>query len=148
MISDEPEQSSGTWSSHVTSAESAAADLGASSLTISAIAGDLPSGCGGGVGSADAGVGYYEATQKTGGGFYSICGDFTDHLTDLAERLSASAFPLSEAPLAETITVTVGGSEKTGGWSYSEESNAVVFDSPPETGGEIEVSYERMGTCE
>lgn len=68
------------------------------------------------------------------------------YLTDLAENLSA--FPLSEAPPTGTITVTVGGSEESRGWSYSEESNTVIFDSPPKTWAEIEVSYERVGTCE
>ncbi len=147
MISDEPEQSSGSWSALVANIQSEAAAAGASGVMLSAIAGDYPSGCS----TADAGIGYYEAVGATGGGFYSICvSDFGAHMEDiagLAGGSGASVFALTDTPIEETLEVTVNGVTLSA-WSYSSVSNAVTLDDPVEKGGRVGISYEMVATCD
>jgi hypothetical protein len=66
-VSDEPEQSLDDWTDLIHDLW----DLtdGPGHVRVSAIAGDVPSGCG----SATAGYGYWEAAEATGGAFLSIC---------------------------------------------------------------------------
>ena len=118
-----------------------------------AIAGDYPSGCGGGGGGADYGAGYYEASLATGGTFLSICAtDFGSHLETLAEgsAQALNAFGLSDTPVPETIGVKIDGITTTVGWSYNATDNAVEFESDyvPEGGSTVEINYAVNGGCE
>lgn len=111
---------------------------------VHAIAGDSPSGCGGG--TAEYGSGYYEAAALTGGLFLSICAtDWASHLESLAEAAAVdrSTFDLTERPVESTIVVTVDGIEQSSGWSYNSAGNEVDFDDEhiPPGGSTIVVSY-------
>ena len=138
LISDEPEQSSATWSQ--LTAEIVALEPNAS---ISAIAGPVPVGCR----TASPGTGYYEASWATGGLFISICEpDWGNHLQELAILATAEphkTFFLSSQPVdKETIAVTVDFVEN-GDWSYDEAENAVRFPAElvPEPLSWVEISY-------
>jgi hypothetical protein len=149
VVSDEPEQStylgSDNWSTLVTRMQTAKGDPGM--VKISAIAGDYPGGCG----SADAGDGYYQAVQATGGEFISICSDWADTAT-LEALASASiiqnTYELLQTPLAETISVYVNGIEVTG-WTYDPVENKVTIDSmDPSDGDVVEISYGGAASCD
>lgn len=140
-LSDEPEQSSRSWESMVDDLLSLAP-----TATVSAVAGPMPSGCA----TAEAGRGYYEAAEATGGFFADFCDtDWTEVASSLA-ALSVSeitdTFPLSELPWPETLSVTLDG-EDARGWTYDADQNAIVFDTPPEDGTTILVNYD-YGVCD
>ena len=106
-----------------------------------AIAGDYPSGCTSN-GGAQFGEGYYDVVTDLGGTFMSICAsDWSTTMDTLArESLSQLAFPLSDAPIEDTIIVTVDGVLSTD-WVYEESSNTVIFMSSPDDGSSIVVDY-------
>jgi hypothetical protein len=111
---------------------------------VHAIAGDSPSGCGGG--TAEYGSGYYEAAALTGGLFLSICAtDWASHLESLAEAAAVdrSTFDLTERPVEGTIVVTVDGIEQTDGWVYNAGGNEIDFDDEhiPPGGSTIVIDY-------
>lgn len=133
---------------------------GADSSALSGIVGigpgglDDPNGCGeladpenGSWNGAKRGDGYIEAIQATGGIAQSICEeDWQELLTRLGLRVAGllDSFPLSEAPIAESIQVYVDGVRRTD-WTYDAELNAILFptaDSIPRPSAEIEVIYD------
>ena len=145
-FSDEPEQSSGSYSDHVS--EFQALKDNPSDVVIHGIGGDYPSGCG----IADAYTGMYEATVDTGGAFLSICTtDWGDTMEILAEHNTGTldVFSLSEVPVVDSIAITADSMVLTSGWSYDEATNSVVFtgDSAPAGGSLVEISYALQGDC-
>ena len=105
-ISDEPEQSSGSYADYIAAFQALKDDPDL--VTLHAIGGPLPSGCA----TADPYTGFYEATVATDGLFLSLCtSDWGGHLTALAEATTAnlSSFPLTEWPVPDTIEVRVDG---------------------------------------
>lgn len=147
VVSDEPEQSSTSWSTLVTQIQNYKGDPGL--VRISAIAGDYPSGCG----SAAAGAGYYEAVSATGGEFLSICSDWASEAN--LERLASASviqtdFELQNTPLPETIEVMHNGDVVDATeWTYDGPSNTVSFATLSPTGGDtVEISYAGLATCD
>jgi hypothetical protein len=105
-VTDEVEQSANPWSYYVSLFQGMKTDP--DDVLIHAIAGDMPSGCGGN----EPGRGWYEASVATGGLFLSICAtDWASTLETLAEGSAAdlTSFALTQTPVAETILVRVDG---------------------------------------
>ena len=151
LVSDEPEQSRGSWSDYVTRIQNAKVAAGGTSgnVRISAIAGDYPSGCG----SADAGTGYYESSSATGGTFLSICSDWASpaNLATLASTsVSQDTFELTRLPAPTTIEVTHNGTVRSSSeWVYQAADNTVRFLSDiPGEGDTVDISYYGMASCD
>ena len=147
FVSDEPDQSGAQPIDYYNYFSSLKADP--DDFIAHAIAGDMPSGCGG----ATAGRGYYELTGYTGGTFLSICAtDWGTHLETLAENSVTvlDQFDLTDYPVEETIEVSIDGVVTSTGWTYNATDNSVVFDekSIPEGGSTIEIEYVIIGDCE
>ena len=145
-VTDEVEQSANPWSYYVSLFQGMKTDP--DDVLIHAIAGDMPSGCGGN----EPGRGWYEASVATGGLFLSICAtDWASTLETLAEGSAAdlTSFALTQTPVAETILVRVDGITMSGGWTYDVATNTVNFDeiSVPAGGSTIEVEYALFGDC-
>ncbi len=119
-------------------------------VKMSAIAGDVPSGCDSGTNHAGPGVGYYEATQETHGGFLSICSEWSTALNTVAAYgVTRDTFPLSHTPDRSTIEVRVDGMLRTTGWHYMSDSNTVVFtEDIPHSGNVIDINSSVPYTCE
>lgn len=147
MVSDEPEQSSTPWTMFVDDLHAVRADPGL--VKMSAIAGDLPNGCETPDNSAQAGVGYYEASVATRGVFLPFCSSWGDEIDTLAEAsTSRPVFPLSSTPEVSTITVRVNGHVETRNWAYDAVTNAVVFTSDyPGSGDEVVIDYHEPNIC-
>lgn len=145
MVSDEPEQSSGSWSNYVNRIQ--AAKGSASLVKLSAIVGDYPGGCG----SADPGTGYYDAVNYTGGEFLSICASsWSSYMSALAKAsISVDTYELQATPVESTIVVLVNDVEVSTGWYYDEAANTVVFEKDiPEGGDVVKVSYAGKANCD
>lgn len=128
IVSDEPDQSSDTWSSYVQRMQAVVPNA-----TVHAIAGPVPDGCGGsdGVGRADPGYGYEEATLATGGQFLSICDpDWASKMNLVAQSVGEpwDTFTLDGEPEPGSVQVFLDGIESTEGWSYVPSAVAVVFE--------------------
>jgi len=140
-LSDEPEQSRESWETMVDDLLALAP-----SATVSAVAGPVPSGCA----TAEAGRGYYEASEATGGFFADFCDtDWSEVAASLAELSSgviSDTYPLSATPWPDTIAVQVDEEDVTA-WTYDAEQNAVVLDETPEDGSSIVITYD-YGTCD
>ncbi len=155
LVSDEPEQSSGSWSDYV---DTIIAKKGnPDNVRISSIAGDYPGGCsgfnGGSYVSAEAGTGYYQATAATNGVFLSICSDWasSSNLELLAEAsVQQDTYALSNEAIEETIVVEVDGVVvSTSDYMYDADSNSVVFTAnAPEEGTTVTISYASAATCD
>ncbi len=146
-VSDEPEQSSQSYSYYVEYFQGLKDD--ADDVVMHAIGGDYPGGCA----TAEPYTGFYEATVATGGLFLSLCAtDWGAQLTQLAEESASTLnnFELSEWPVPETIVVSIDSVQTVSGWDYEEDGNSVVFDndSIPEGGAIIEISYAIQGDCD
>lgn len=144
-VSDEPEQSPGSWSTYV---NQVIAKKGAeSNVRMSAIAGPTTGGS-----CADPGTGYAEAVAATGGVFLSICGDWAtpENLAALAEAsVFQDTYELTRTPFPETIEVFVNGALRGGGWTYDATSNTVVFSTNvPTEGDQIEITYAGVSVCD
>jgi hypothetical protein len=148
MVSDEPEQSWGSWDSYVNQVVAKKGD--ASKVKFSAIAGDYPSGCTSGSNSAEYGRGYYEAVADTAGLYLSICSTWSTNVSALADAsITETTFALTHTPDPSTITVDVNGTPSSG-WTYDSASNSVVFnDSHACEGGDaITVNYSALASCD
>lgn len=149
LVSDEPEQSSKTWSTLVNTIITNIGD--SSKVKISAIAGDVPGGCNSAGGSADPGTGYYEAANATSGEFLSICTtSWSSYMSVLAEAsVTETTFELSARAVEASLQVYVNGTERTTGWSYDEATNSVVFtEAVPEGGDTVRVTYAGKASCD
>ena len=144
MVSDEPEQSAGSWSSVITNMQALVADP--KMLKLSAIAGDYPAGCG----TAAAGTGYYEAVTATGGEFLSICSNWAKNVEVLAQASLEGLldFELSETPAPDSIVVKVDGATWLTDWHYDAGTNSIVFDTEVTQGASIEVEYGKLVECD
>jgi hypothetical protein len=143
-ISDEPEQSAGTWKEHLAALQVLHDDPAA--VTLHAIAGD-GSGCGqGAFGDFD------EAVAATGGVALSLCSeDWAGDLDTLAAAVAAAAgapavegpYTLSAQPVVASLTVRVDGATRSDGWSYDGIRNSVSFDAEhaPDPGSSVELRY-------
>lgn len=144
QVSDETEQSARPWNTYVDTIRSIAP-----TASITAIAGDVPDGCG----RAEPGTGYYEASVATGGAFLSICAtDWTSYFETIANMAASGlldSFHLNSEPQPDTLLVQVDGSTVTG-WTYDAVTNSIVFDADavPEAGSHIVVHFELAGDCE
>ncbi|MBM4365656.1 MAG: choice-of-anchor D domain-containing protein [Deltaproteobacteria bacterium] len=144
LVSDEPDQSPGSWSSYVSDIQAVAPEA-----SITAIVGDVPSGCA----TADPGTGYYEAATATRGAFLSICeqdwSTYFDAIATLSSTGATDRFGLSSTPDPVTIVVTVDDDITTEGWTYDAGGNAVVFDeaSVPGPGAHVVIDYTILGDC-
>jgi len=141
-VSDEPDHSSGGWSSYTSFFDT----IKPSGRFIPyGVIGDHPSGCTG----AQYGAGYWNQINHYGGDWYSICAsDWGVQLQNLADAMtSRRSYGLGESdPIVDTIIVTVNGQAATD-WEYSEDTNSVVFaeDSVPEEGQTVEIEYAVWG---
>ncbi len=140
LISDEPEQSPDGWAVALEEVLAIAPET-----IISAIAGDYPDGCE----TAEAGTGYYDAVEATGGVYLSICAeDWQPHLEAISAISTETdgditdTFYLVDYPDPATIVVTVDDAEVSG-WQYDSARNAIVFETPPEDGAKIRVTFTR-----
>lgn len=122
----------------------------ANAVLASAIAGDVPAGCSGDGGSAQAGKRYYDVVAGLGGVYASICTpDWAVTMEQLGTGTFAALtrFELSRRPDTATLTVTVDGQpvpeDELNGWTFDPASNSVTFHgtSVPESGEQIEISY-------
>jgi hypothetical protein len=142
-VSDETEQSARPWNTYVDAIQAMAP-----TSSITAIAGDVPDGCG----MADPGTGYYEASVATGGAFLSICAtDWSSYFETIANMAASgllASFHLASEPQPESIVVQVDGSTVTD-WTYDADTNSIVFgaESVPPPGSHIVVYFELAGDC-
>jgi len=140
MVSDEPDQSVGTWLDNVIAMQSYAPDV-----VVNGVIGQIGNSCG-----ATNGSGYHEAIAATGGVDLDICdadwGTYVSQILGTADLLSS--FVLDSIPNPDTLKVTVDGDAAVG-WSYDEATNAVEFDAAmlPAEGATIEVEYDEAVTC-
>ena len=113
-----------------------------------AVSGDYPSGCTSN-GGAQFGDGYYDVVNDLGGTFMSICAaDFGAQLDTLArESMAIQIFYLNNNPIESTISVMVDSTIVTT-WSYDSTISAIVFDTAPEEGSSIEVTYAIWAECD
>ena len=145
MVSDEREQSYGNWSDYVNQIVTKKGDI--NNVRLSSIAGMVPYG-----GCADAGTGYWDATNATGGIFLDICSDWSTpvNLELLAEAsVISNSYPLDYPAAETTIEVFINGQPIFGTWHYDSSLNAVQFDSnPPEEGDFIMITYAEVAVCD
>jgi hypothetical protein len=144
LVSDEPDQSPGSYAGYVAQIQSVAP-----TAAITAIVGDVPNGCA----TADPGYGYYEAAIATHGAFLSICeadwSTYFDAIAVLSSTGQTDRFGLSSPPDPATLQVSVDNTVLATGWSYDEAGQAVVFDSAsvPAPGAYILVEYDLLADC-
>lgn len=149
VVSDEPEQSTYmggmSWSDNVQAIIDKKGST--SNVRISGIYGPVPGGCG----SNDAGTGYDEAVNATGGVFMSICSDWASstNLQVLAEAsINQATFELEHTPIPDTIQVWHNGQERST-WTYDETANEVtITEKIPEEGDSVEISYAGKANCD
>lgn len=145
LVSDEPDQSPGSYASYVASMQASAPNM-----AITAIVGDVPtSACD----TADPGYGYYEAALASHGAFLSICekdwSGYFDAIATLSSTGQTDRFGLSSNADGATIVVTVNDEVMESGWTYDEGGQAIVFDEDlmPEPGAHIVVEYALPADC-
>ena len=150
LVSDEPEQSSNSWDHYVD--QMIAKKGNAANIRISAIAGDYPGGCSGNGAYADAGSGYWEAVNATGGIFMSFCSNWSSpqNLQLLAEAsVIVNSYPLDYPAVESTIVVEINGLPVVGPWHYDASTNSVIFDTfPPEEGDLVRIEYAAKADCD
>ena len=146
-ISDEAEQSEDSWSSYVSAIQSIKGD--ADLVTIHAIGGDYPSGCG----DCDPYTGMYEASVATGGEFLSLCtADIPWILVFLASKMTAnpSSFELTATPIPDSIEVRINDTP-TSNWQYSDVDawDVVHFEEGfgPTAGDTLDITYSLQPPC-
>ncbi len=112
---------------------------------LSAVVGDVPSGCSGANGTALPGTTYAAAAEATGGVVASIC---QSSLDEVLEELGAlvvevdDRFELSGEPYEGQVSrVTVDGQRQDEGWELLSQPWRVVFEVPPPAGSVVAVRY-------
>ena len=91
--------------------------------------------------------------MATGGLFLSICAkDWASHLEVLAVSSVAqkSSFELSQAPVPETVEVSIDGVNLSSGWTYNDLDQTVDFETEhiPTGGSTIEIEYQLQPPCD
>lgn len=117
--------------------------LSGGTAQVSAMVGDVPSGCVSTGGSALAGTRYAEAAVATSGAVSSIClGDYAAVTASLAEveAVLQASFALSQSPVDEQIYVQVDG-QPSPPTDWAVDTGALVFEVAPPGGSQIEVTY-------
>lgn len=152
-VSDEPDYSTGGWSSYTSHFHTL---KDSDKLHMISIVGDDPQGCTFTYGNVNRNVqyggGYIDITNYFNGTIYSLCSqDWGLQMQDLAETVSARRrFNLSESdPIESTIEVYVNGQQAPSGWTYDVVENWIQFESgsEPDPGDTIEIKYATWG-CE
>ena len=144
VVTDEKDQSAQSWDYYVNEYQTLKGDPDL--VKVSAIAGDVPGGCG----TAEAATALNNAVTATGGVFLSICSDWGASVDALADAsIPQTSYELSHTPNPDTIEVEVNGTKRTTGWHYDSAANHVVFDANyPEGGDSIEINYDLLPTCD
>lgn len=110
---------------------------------LSAVIGDVPSGCRGHGGEAFPGTRYAEVADATGGVVASICeadlGDIVEELAGLSAQYP-TRFELQAVPDGPP-RVSVDGVRQDEGWALESEPPAVVFEQAPSGGSVVQVRY-------
>jgi len=145
MVSDEPEQSSTSWSTLVSQIQGYKSNP--DDVKLSAVAGDYPGGCS----TAAPGTGYYQAVSATGGEYLSICDtNWAKHVETLAAATveGLNEYPLSDtSPDPDSIVVYVDGKPWKGKWTYDSKRNQVVLASEVPENSEVTIEYGVLHTC-
>lgn len=143
VVSDERDQSSGTWASWQAAYEQLVDDV-----TVHAIV-DVASECGVGNGG-DGAWGYQQIAEATGGLVLDICdGGWAPHLTELAASTvnALTRIELTRPPAdVGAIEVLVDG-EASDAWLFVPALRAVVLDAAAPAGSQVEVHYTVAGAC-
>lgn len=156
MISDERDQSPNFhptlayWSAYVGRYQ---AFGGTAPTRVHAIV-DLNGVCGGSTVGVDKGPGgYLEVAANTGGTTVNICASnwatnpaFQGIATSAVNDLLTFDLPGGDAD-PSTIEVRIDGNLVPGGWTYDAQQGAIVFDTPPPGGSEIDILYSVLVTC-
>jgi len=147
FVSDADDRSDGWLGSDPAGAFLDVLDLEAASgvsATASAVTGDEHIGCASEFGTAAAAPRYHEVTRQSGGALVSICALEVAPLVDaLSEATIAwpTTFELQEAPVEETMRVTVDGVRMNEGWGVLFSPPRLIFDAPPAPEARIDASY-------
>ncbi len=149
FVSDEPDYSSGGWSSYLSFFDGIKPE---GDFIPYGVIGDYPSGCGSSYPTAAFGAGYWDLIDNYGGSWYSICAaDWGVQLQDLAGEVTGRrTFYLDEPdPIEETIEVSVNG-QVTTDWTYDPSINAIIFNDGhvPDEGQTIDIDYAVWGCGE
>jgi hypothetical protein len=141
FVSDEPDQSPEGWATLTGELLTLTEEL-----RMSAVAGPYPGGCD----SADAGDGYFQATEATGGSFLSICEDWGGTVDGLADATIEAlfSFRLEKEPVVDSIIVLIDGEIQKDGWWWDEVNNSVVFDDRVPGSTTVTVTYTELLTCD
>lgn len=151
-VSDEPEQSTGGWSTHLAALQALRPDP--SFVVLHAIAGTDDGSC------AQAYGGFAEAVDATGGAAISLCTDswsaeldrLADHMIETpGEPALVGPYRLSASPVVGTLEVRIDGSRVSSGWVWSAAESGIVFEAnaAPASGAAIEVGYTELPSdCE
>jgi hypothetical protein len=143
-VSDEHEQSGGSWESHLATLQ--AFGFSPEMVVLHAIAGD-DAGCG-----ASAFDGFSDAVSESGGLGLSLCSaDLEGDLEGLAAAVAgvagspetAGPYALTQQPVTGTIVPEIDGVVVREGWRFDAESNSLIFDasSAPPPGALLEIGY-------
>ena len=112
---------------------------------LSAVVGDVPSGCTWDGGTALPGAVYASVATATGGVVASVCEADLSPVVEAIGEASASwpdTFTLQAVPVADSVRVWVNDTREETGWSLDLATPALVFDEAPAPSAEIRVSYE------
>lgn len=112
---------------------------------LSAVVGDVPSGCTWEGGTALPGAIYAEVALATGGVVSTICEADLSAVSAALGDVSVSwptRFALQSLPVADTVRVTVDDALRDGGWTLELEPPAILFDDAPPPDAEVIVRYE------
>lgn len=117
----------------------------AGAAQVSAVVGDIPSGCASVTGSAMPGTRYAAVAQATSGAVVSICQeDYSGVVQTLSEveGVVQDQFELSQPPVDGQIHVAVDGANLSSEeWVYNAETLTIEFALPPAGGSQIDITY-------
>lgn len=114
------------------------------SAMVSAVVGDVPSGCSGPAGTASPGARYLELVNETGGTFESICSsDLGEILARFAELsvVFPKRFELGQEADPDTLRVSIEGQVEEE-WTFSADPSAVTLLEPPPADARIQFRYQ------